>query len=46
MSYEWSGSSYSIRYKPSTTAGCWDFEEKSFTTGGAVKTGTYCRSAP
>ena len=44
MSYDWSGQSYYIRYKPSATAICWDFEEKSYTTGGVVKTGTYCRA--
>ncbi len=44
MSYDYSGQSYYIRYKPSATASCWDFEEKSYTTGGVVKTGTYCRA--
>ena len=43
MTYEYQGKSYSIAYKPSTTAGCWDFDEQSFTTGGAAQKGTYCR---
>lgn len=45
MTYDHMGTTYSIAYKPSTTTGCWDFEEKSFTTGGVVQKNTYCRSA-
>lgn len=45
MTYDHAGKSYSITYAPSTTAGCWDFEDRSFTTGGNLVTGTYCRTA-
>ena len=43
MTYQHGGQSYSIRYKPSATAGYWDFEEKSYTTGGVLQSNTYCR---
>jgi hypothetical protein len=43
MSYTYQGQDYSIHYKPSASAGCWDFEEKSWTTGGVVEQATYCR---
>lgn len=43
MTYLHQGQTYSISYKPSATAKCWDFTDKSYTTGGAVQTGTYCR---
>jgi len=46
MSYTHQGTSYSIAYKPSATANCWDFTDKSYTTRGATQTGTYCRSVP
>jgi YHYH protein len=46
MSYTHQGTNYSIAYKPSSTANCWDFTDKSYTTGGVVKTGTYCRPTP
>jgi hypothetical protein len=44
MTYVHNGQSYSIQYKPAATAGCFDFEEKSFTTGGVLTKSTYCRS--
>jgi hypothetical protein len=44
MVYGHQGQTYSIKYKPSTSAGCWDFEDKSFTTKGILVTATYCRS--
>jgi hypothetical protein len=43
MTYTHNGQSYSIQYKPSATAGCWDFEDKSFTSGGLLTKSTYCR---
>lgn len=43
MTYQYMGTTYSISYKPSTTANCWDFTDKSYTTGGVQQTGTYCR---
>jgi hypothetical protein len=46
MTYDHAGKTYSIKYKPSSTPGCWDFEEQSYTTGGALVKSTYCRSAP
>ena len=45
MSYEHLGTTYSIAYRPAAMAGCWDFEEKSFTTGGVLQKNTYCRGA-
>ena len=44
MTYEYSGQAYSITYKPSATSSCWDFQEKSFSTGGVLQAATYCRS--
>lgn len=46
MTYDHAGKSYSIQYRPSATPGCWDFEERSYTTGGTLVKSTYCRSAP
>ncbi len=43
MTYLHMGTTYSISYKPSTTANCWDFTDKSYSTGGVQQTGTYCR---
>jgi hypothetical protein len=44
MTYMHMGRSYSIAYRPSMTANCWDFEDQSYTTRGALQRGTYCRS--
>lgn len=44
MTYDHSGQTYSFVYRPSATAGCWDFEERSYTTGGVLVTSTYCRA--
>jgi hypothetical protein len=46
MTYTHQGTTYSVAYKPATTANCWDFTDKSYTTGGVEKLGTYCRTAP
>ena len=43
MTYQHGGQGYSIQYKPSSTAGCWDFREQSYTTGGVLQVNTYCR---
>ncbi|MFO0604642.1 MAG: YHYH protein [Polyangiales bacterium] len=43
MTYTHMGRSYSISYRPSATAGCWDFEDQSYTTRGVLQRGTYCR---
>lgn len=43
MTYEHQGKSYFIDYKPATTAGCWDFSEQTYTSGGSTQQGTYCR---
>jgi hypothetical protein len=43
MTYDHAGKAYSIKYKPSSTASCWDFTEASFSTGGAVTMTSYCR---
>lgn len=45
MTYTHRGTSYSIQYKPSTMASCWDFTERSYTTGGVEQRNTYCRGA-
>ena len=45
MTYSYQGNDYYIRYKPGAQAGCWDFEQKTLTTGGMVETATYCRQA-
>jgi YHYH protein len=44
MTYTHNGQNYSIQYKPGVTAGCFDFEETSFTTKGVLTKSTYCRS--
>lgn len=43
MTYSYMGASYYIQYQPGTTAGCWDFEEKTVTNGGVVTKSSYCR---
>jgi hypothetical protein len=45
MTYTYDGGSYYIQYKPSKTAGCYDFEQKTVTNGGVVEKATYCREA-
>ncbi len=44
MTYEHMGRSYSITYRPSSAANCWDFEDASYTTRGVLQRGSYCRS--
>ncbi len=43
MTYVHMGQTYSISYKPAATAKCWDFTDKSYSTGGVIQTGTCCR---
>lgn len=43
MTYEHMGRTYSISYRPATTANCWDFTDASYTTRGVTQRGTYCR---
>jgi hypothetical protein len=43
MTYTFNGQQYSIAYEPSSSPNCWDFAEKSFTSGGVLKTATWCR---
>ena len=46
MTYTWMTKMYSISYKPSSTAKCWDYADQSFTTGGVLQKNTYCRNMP
>jgi len=46
MTYDHQGQSYAIRYRPAETSGCWDFEERSYTTGGVTTSNTWCRETP
>jgi hypothetical protein len=48
MTYVHQGTSYSIQYRPApptttTQPNCWEFLERSFTTGGVTRSSTYCR---
>jgi YHYH protein len=43
MTYDWNGKRYSIAYAPSSSPNCWDFAEESFTSGGVLKSATWCR---
>ena len=43
MTYDFNGQRYTIQYTPASTPRCWDFAEKSFTTGGVLTTSTWCR---
>ena len=43
MSYVFEGAKYFIRYVPTAVEGCWDFEERTVSTGGALVRATYCR---
>jgi hypothetical protein len=41
--YTYEGESYYIKYSASETANCYNFETKTVTDNGEVKTGEYCR---
>ncbi|WP_053043217.1 YHYH protein [Thalassomonas actiniarum] len=44
MSYDYRGQNYYVTYRPSTSsANCYDFEQKTVSNGGEIETGTYCR---
>jgi hypothetical protein len=43
MDYTYHGEAYYIRYTPTDTPDCYDFETRTVTDGGDVKTGEYCR---
>lgn len=43
MDYRYEGDDFFIRYAPSGSAGCYDFETQTVTNGGEVRTGEYCR---
>jgi len=43
MDYSYEGKAYYIKYKPSDTPGCYQFETRTVTDNGIVKKGEYCR---
>ncbi|MCG3266959.1 YHYH protein [Yoonia sp. I 8.24] len=43
MDYSYKGEAYFIRYAPSETEGCYNFETQTVTNDGALHTGEYCR---
>ena len=43
MDYSYEGEDYFIRYAPSETAGCYDFETRTVTNAGELKSGEFCR---
>ncbi|WP_417256978.1 YHYH protein [Celeribacter halophilus] len=43
MDYSYQGEDYYIRYSPSDTENCYNFETKTVTNGGEIKTGEFCR---
>lgn len=43
MDYTYHDEAYYIRYTPTDTPNCYDFETRTVTDGGDVKTGEYCR---
>ncbi|MEZ5592081.1 MAG: YHYH protein [Gammaproteobacteria bacterium] len=43
MDYTYQGEPYYIRYTPSSNANCYNFETRTITSGGTVRTGEYCR---
>ncbi|PJI84419.1 YHYH protein [Yoonia maricola] len=43
MDYTYEGESYYIRYAPSGTSGCYQFETRTVTNGGEVSSGERCR---
>lgn len=43
MDYRYQGDDYYIRYAPSQTFGCYDFDTRTVTNGGDVLRGEYCR---
>jgi len=46
MSYTYNGSEYYVSYSPSSSEEyCYDFEQKTVSSGGIIETGTLCRDA-
>ncbi len=43
MDYTYEGEAYYIRYRPSETPGCYQFDTRTVTDDGVVKSGEYCR---
>lgn len=43
MTYSYQGAAYYMRYTPSDTANCYDFETRRITDGGDLFTGELCR---
>ncbi|MCF2904026.1 YHYH protein [Octadecabacter sp. CECT 8868] len=43
MDYTYEGEAYYMRYSPSETAGCYNFETRTVTNGGALVSEEYCR---
>lgn len=43
MTYTYQSNAYYIQYKPAAQANCYDFEQKTVTTGGVVQKATFCR---
>ena len=43
MDYTHEGEDYYVRYTPSDTPNCYNFETRTVTNGGDVVTGEYCR---
>ncbi|WP_371154014.1 YHYH protein [Jannaschia sp. 2305UL9-9] len=43
MDYTYEGEAYYIRYAPSETEGCYDFETRTVTNDGREQTGQFCR---
>lgn len=43
MDYSYEGEAYYMRYAPSGTPNCYNFETRTVTNGGEVRSGEYCR---
>ncbi|MDB4223332.1 YHYH protein [Granulosicoccus sp.] len=43
MEYSYQGEDYYMRYSPSDTPDCYQFETRTVTNNGEIKTGEYCR---
>lgn len=43
MEYSYQGQDYYMNYRPADMENCYEFETKTVTNHGEVKTGTYCR---
>ncbi|MEP0519012.1 MAG: YHYH protein [Hyphomicrobiales bacterium] len=43
MDYTYNGSAYYIRYRPTHTSNCYQFETRTVTNNGTLQTGEFCR---